>query len=140
MADIFVSYSSKDRQRIQPIVQALEAQGWSVWWDRAILPGSSFDRSIQEAISKASCVVVMWTSNSVDSQWVQTEAHEGLNRNILVPVLLDPVEVPLAFRRTQAADIIDWPRTHNSRTQFAMLLSGIAHALDADAVPSVSRR
>ncbi|MCZ6617561.1 MAG: TIR domain-containing protein [Gammaproteobacteria bacterium] len=140
MADIFVSYSSKDRQRIQPIVQALEGQGWSVWWDRAILPGSSFDRSIQDAISKASCVVVMWTSNSVNSEWVQTEAHEGLNRNILVPVLLDPVEVPLAFRRTQAADISDWPRTHNSRTEFAMLLSGIAHALDANGKTSTGTR
>ena len=41
--DIFLSYSSKDRGRIESLVQALEGQGWSVFWDRQhILPGEAF--------------------------------------------------------------------------------------------------
>ena len=34
MADIFVSYASDDRDRVQSLVEALEAEGWTVWWDR----------------------------------------------------------------------------------------------------------
>jgi hypothetical protein len=31
MADIFISYASEDRERIIPIVKALEGEGWSVF-------------------------------------------------------------------------------------------------------------
>jgi len=34
--DIFISYSSEDLERIQPIIQVLERRGWSVWWDEDI--------------------------------------------------------------------------------------------------------
>ena len=33
MADVFVSYSRIDKARVAPLVAAIEAQGWSVWWD-----------------------------------------------------------------------------------------------------------
>jgi len=59
MSDIFISYSSQDRGRIQPIVQALESKGWSVWWDREIPIGRTFDEVIEEAIDEAKCMVVI---------------------------------------------------------------------------------
>ena len=43
MSDIFISYSSKDRERIQPLVRTLEHLGFSVWWDRMIPMGKAFD-------------------------------------------------------------------------------------------------
>ena len=46
VADIFVSYSRQDRPRVAPLVAALEAQGWSVWWDPEIVGGQEFDRQI----------------------------------------------------------------------------------------------
>jgi adenylate cyclase len=39
VADIFVSYSRQDKALVAPLVAALEAEGWSVWWDPAITPG-----------------------------------------------------------------------------------------------------
>jgi hypothetical protein len=39
MADIFVSYSSKDRDRAKGVAMTLEQQGWSVWWDLQIPVG-----------------------------------------------------------------------------------------------------
>ena len=57
MADIFVSYASKDRDRIAPLVETFKAQGWSVWWDQHIVPGSSFDDMIEQAIAEAACVL-----------------------------------------------------------------------------------
>ena len=39
MADVFVSYSGSDKARVAPLVAALEAEGWSVWWDHIIEHG-----------------------------------------------------------------------------------------------------
>ncbi|MBK7904506.1 MAG: toll/interleukin-1 receptor domain-containing protein [Proteobacteria bacterium] len=46
MADIFVSYSRNDRSRVAALVAAIEAQGWTVWWDSAINTGQEFDSQI----------------------------------------------------------------------------------------------
>lgn len=107
MADVFVSYASQDRDRVAPIVDALQSAGWSVWWDRAISGGAAFDRAIEEAIDEARCIVVVWSAHSVESEWVRTEANEGLERRVLVPVAIDDSRPPLAFRRTQTLDFSD---------------------------------
>jgi adenylate cyclase len=104
MADIFLSYSRVDRARVLPLVEGLQARGWSVWWDRDIAPGRGFEEEIDREISAAECVLVVWSNNSVNSRWVRNEALEGLERNILVPVLLDDVRIPVAFRQSQAVD------------------------------------
>ncbi len=46
MADIFLSYASEDRERVQPLAEVLEGQGYSVWWDTRIGVATSFDREI----------------------------------------------------------------------------------------------
>ena len=61
MADIFISYAREDRQKAEQLAHALECQGWSVWWDRTIPTGKSFDKVTQEALDAAQCVVVLWS-------------------------------------------------------------------------------
>ena len=104
MIDVFVSYASQDRERVREIVQAIEAAGLSVWWDREIGAGTAFDREIEKAIDEAHCVVVVWSAHSVESEWVRTEANEGLGKGTLVPVAIEAVRPPLAFRRIQTID------------------------------------
>jgi TolB-like protein/Tfp pilus assembly protein PilF len=125
VADIFVSYASEDRTRVRPLVEALRARGWEVWWDRQIEPGTSYDRTIESEVSAASCVLVIWTNASVRSEWVQTEAMEGLNRRVLVPILMDDVEPPLAFRRTQTADLREWPASKDAADELDRLIASI---------------
>ena len=108
MNDVFISYANADRERVRPLVGVLQAQGWSVWWDREILPGESWDQVIESALTEARCVIVVWTQASVSSRWVRTEAEDARGRNILVPVLLDDVKIPLAFRQIQAANLVGW--------------------------------
>jgi len=103
--DVFVSYSSLDHERVRPIVENLKASGLNVWWDSRIAPGSGFDAEIQDALDKARCVLVIWSEHSVTSEWVITEASEGLDRGILVPVSIDGTRPPLAFRRRQTIAI-----------------------------------
>lgn len=108
MSDIFISYASEDRERARTLAEALAARGWSVWWDRKIPLGKSFDAVIEEALAEAKCVVVLWSGASVTSEWVRNEASEGRRRDILVPVFIEPVAAPLAFRLLNGANLSDW--------------------------------
>lgn len=106
MAEIFISYARGDRERAQALAGALGREGWSVWWDRDIPPGRTFDDVIEEALGAAKCVIVLWTRQSIRSEWVKAEASEAARRRILVPVLTDQVMPPLEFRRIQAASLL----------------------------------
>ena len=76
-ADIFVSYARSDRPSVQLIARALEASGRTVWWDREVLPGHEFETVIQTELDRASCVLVVWSSTSIASNWVRNEAALG---------------------------------------------------------------
>lgn len=105
MADVFVSYARSDRNRVAPLVAAIEARGWSVWWDPRITPGQEFDRLIDAEIRVARAVLVAWTPASVDSRWVRGEAREGADRGILVPVRFDRATLPIDFRAFHSIDV-----------------------------------
>ena len=127
MADIFISYSSEDRDRVIPIVNGLQKQGWSVWYDRTIPPGKTFDQVIEEAITAAKCIIVLWSKNSIKSEWVKEEATRGKRRQTLVPALIDPVEPPLGFGLIQAADLTNWKGepNHEGFLQLTEALAGL---------------
>jgi formylglycine-generating enzyme required for sulfatase activity len=131
MGEIFISYASADKERIQPLVKALERQGWPVWWDRKIPPGRSFDEVIEERLSAAACVVVVWTKSSVASSWVKNEAEEGRQRRVLVPVSLDEVKIPLAFRHIETARLADWQGQPEHPELELLLQSVTAHVGEA---------
>jgi len=105
MADVFVSYARSDKARVAPLVAAIEAQGWSVWWDPAITPGQEFDQQIESELKAAAAVLVVWTPHSVGSRWVRGEAREGADRGILVPVRFDSAELPIDVRALHTTDL-----------------------------------
>ena len=111
MSDIFISYANADRPRVGPLVEALEQRGWSVWWDRTILPGKTWDKAIEAALAESRCVVVLWSQDSIQSDWVKAEAEEARRRGTLIPALLDNVNIPLEFKRVETANLMDWPRS-----------------------------
>ena len=61
MADIFISYKREDEEeygRVKPIAQALEAEGYDVFYDVEIPPGSTWETVLQSKINAAKCVLV----------------------------------------------------------------------------------
>src|SRR5262245_26892395 len=124
MAQVFISYASVDRERVKGLAEAMQARGYTVWWDRQIAPGQTFDEVIEKALDEASCVVVLWSSTSVKSDWVKTEASEAAKRKVLVPAVIDKVTIPLEFRRIQAADLTQWDG-RNSNAEFEKFLAAI---------------
>src|SRR5512135_2625911 len=105
MADVFVSYSRTDKARVSALVAALEAQGWSVWWDPAITPGQEFDKQIASELARARAVLAVWTQDSVQSRWVRGEARDGADRGILVPVRFGNASLPIDFRAFHTIDL-----------------------------------
>jgi hypothetical protein len=99
MADVFISYARSDRERVAPLVAAIQAQGWTVWWDPEIDPGQEFDRLIAAELKAAAAVLVVWTPDSVTSRWVRGEAREGADRGILVPVRFEAASLPIDAAR-----------------------------------------
>lgn len=128
MADIFLSYSSKDKDRVQPLVRALEREGWTVWWDRKTRAGEVFDQLIEQELESSRGVVVVWSSHSVQSRWVRVEAEEGLGNAALFPVKIDPVKFPLAFRFHQAVDLVGW-EGDSTHPEFQHLVQSIEEGL-----------
>jgi adenylate cyclase len=108
MADVFVSYSRADKARVAPLVAAIEAKGWSVWWDPAIEAGQQFDDQIDAELQAASAVLVVWTPTSVASRWVRGEARDAAERGILVPVRFAEARLPIDVRAIQTTDLDKW--------------------------------
>jgi hypothetical protein len=108
VVDIFLSYSREDRDRARQIAEALAAEKFTVWWDHEIPTGRDFQQVIEERISDASCVVVLWSTTSVESRWVRSEASEGDERGILLPIKIEAVRLPLAFKLVQTEDFNGW--------------------------------
>ncbi len=123
-SQIFLSYASDDRELARTLSARLEQAGWTVWWDREIVAGDRFEYAIEHAIDHAICVVVIWTTASVASDWVRAEAMEGMDRKCLLPVVMQATKVPLGFRGLNSVNLIGWPTRHHE-DEFARLIQRI---------------
>lgn len=113
MTDIFLSYKREDHARATLIIAALRQSGWTVWWDEGLTPRQAWDATIEQEIAEAASVIVLWSPRSVVSDWVRTEAHYAQNHSKLVPVLIEPCTVPLAFMLRQSVDLTHWHGSPN---------------------------
>ncbi len=127
MADIFLSYARKDATRIRFLIDGLESEGWTVWWDAHIIPGSSFGHVIEQELTKSKCIVVVWSHRSTQSKWVRKEASFGRERETLVPVMIDNVRIPAAFKHIETASFKRWSKnsTNLEQTNFIKALREI---------------
>ncbi len=134
MADVFVSYARSDKARVAPLVAAIVAQGWSVWWDPEIDPGQEFDRLIAAELKAAAAVLVVWTPDSVMSRWVRGEAREGADRGILVPVRFEGANLPIDARALHTTDLDDWGEDPRS-PQVQEVLRAVGAIIKRDPAP-----
>ena len=149
MADVFVSYKAEDRRRVKPLVEALEADGYSVWWDEQIGGGSIWRHEIEAELNAAKCVIVAWSKRSVgpEGTFVHDEATRAQQRHVYVPVIIDKVHLPLGFGETQALPLVGWKGNRSDARYQSVLAAVRRNAGDAEAIsesrhsgPRVDRR
>ena len=132
MSDIFISYASEDRPEAEQLAHALESQRWSVWWDRSIPVGKSFATVIQEELNEAKCVAVIWSKNSVKSQWVHAEIKDAQENGTLFPLNIDGSKLPLPYNTMHTADFSSWSGDVKA-TVFQQLTTAIKGQIGAPA-------
>jgi tetratricopeptide (TPR) repeat protein len=148
--DIFVSYKAEDRARLVPLISALEAEGFSVWWDTHIGGGTHWREDIQEHLDAAKCVIVAWSRRSVGpgGDFVRDEATRARRRGAYLPVRIDTVEPPLGFGEVQAISLKAW-KGDRSDPRFQALAETVRRRIAGEDIanvrlprdrPGVSRR
>jgi len=108
MADVFLSYGRSTRPRVEQISEAMEAGGYSLWWDKALNASDDYAMVIEEQIDAARCVVVAWSGQARQSLWVRAEANEALDKGKLVQINLDACRLPLPFTMLHFLDFRPW--------------------------------
>jgi hypothetical protein len=128
--DIFISYTHEDSATAKRLAEELSSRGWSVFWDRVLLPGATWRTQIQSALTSARVVLVMWSEKAVNSRWVEIEADHAFQREAYVPVTIDSAPLPLGLSHVQVADLRPW-HADAAHSIPDVLISALSHRLGA---------
>ena len=95
-AEVFISYSSLDRDRVMPAVESLRGNGITVWVDEGNIHAADlWSEQIVQAIADCRVMVVMLSQNSTDSHNVVKEVMlASEQKKALLPVYLEPADIP----------------------------------------------
>lgn len=152
MANIFVSYKAEDRPRVLPLVKALEAEGFSLWWDMHIEGAEDWREQIQKELDAAQCVIVAWSKLAVgpSGRFVRDEATRAQRLGTYLPIRIDDVDLPLGFGEVQAFDLVHWKGNANdprfrqlvdrARRDIAGKGSGVVPSSSTTSARTASRR
>jgi TIR domain len=112
MPNVFLSHSRADKPLARRIAVDLSMSGIKVWFDEwKIKVGHSITQCIERGLDDADFVIVLLTSHSVSSGWVQKEwrsriGDEASSHGIyILPVLAEDCEIPRLLKDKKYADI-----------------------------------
>jgi hypothetical protein len=106
--DIFISYKREERALTEHVANALREEGYVSVTDLNIQKAESFSDAIDAMIQSARLVIVLWTKESAQSDWVRKEAEEAWRLKKYFGVMIEklPLEdLPLAVRHSNYLDI-----------------------------------
>jgi hypothetical protein len=124
MADVFISYSKARADLTQALSQDLEAKGLSVWWDAEMIAGGSFRQQIQEELKSCKAAIVIWTPQSVGSDYVLSEAERARTAGKLIQLRtadVDPADLPTPFDTSHVALVEDRAATYGALARLGVL-------------------
>jgi len=129
--DVFISYKAEDRKRLVPLVEALEAEGFSLWWDQHIGGGTNWREEIETHLDAARVVLVVWSKLTIgpEGRFVRDEAGQAQEAGHYLPITIDNVRPPLGFREVQALDLSSWWGKRDD-PRFKVLADTIRHRLE----------
>ena len=108
MSEVFISYARSTEPEAKLIDEALCALGYEVWRDDKLPSHRVFAEVLDERLTAAKAVLVMWSADAVKSDWVQSEADRGRRDRKLVQLTLDGARLPMPFDRIHCADLAGW--------------------------------
>ncbi len=115
MTDVFLSYKREDEALASELVSRIRTTGIGVWWDRDIPPGAPWEKTIEDQLSSAEIVIVIWTKFSIESENVRAEARRGKSIDRLIQIIADDCEPPLFFSEQQTLRLYDRGKIDDDR-------------------------
>lgn len=95
---IFVSYSHADSEMVYPIIERINAEGYRVWYDDGIAPGSEWPENIADHLNRCETVIFFASPNSVASDNCKREVNFALSRKKnFFTISLVPTELSLGL-------------------------------------------
>lgn len=109
LPDVFIAFATANRDRARLVKTRLEEKyGYRVWWHEDIQCGSEWHSELDRVVGEAACIVVLWSAESLRSDWVRHEASQAIALRRYVPAKIAAIEIPRPFDPIQAADLSDW--------------------------------
>ncbi len=131
---VFVSYSHKDSRFVDKLIDDLVFANISVTYDKWLLNiGYSIIYKISEYVSEANKIIVVLSSNSIESNWVKKELAIAMTSEInvkavkVIPIVLDNCEIPAIIADKLYADFRNNNRYFNSLRQ---IISSVKETID----------
>ena len=92
---IFISYAHKNGNSVFPIIERLQSQGYRVWYDEGIDPGTEWDENIATHVKKCGYFLAFITPQYIASDNCKDELNyaRDLNKERVL-VYLEPTELP----------------------------------------------
>lgn len=138
--DIFISYSSRDREAVSAYVQALKNAGYKVWFDcDGLYGGAEFSEVIARAIDASRLFVFFSSKDSNVSVWTAGEVALAVeNHKSILPVRLDDSEYNVRYKLMLVH--LHYIECMGAKTPVATqrLLSAVAIMLAGGSVPPPS--
>ncbi|MEZ5955786.1 MAG: toll/interleukin-1 receptor domain-containing protein [Hyphomonadaceae bacterium] len=126
MADVFISCSRLDRDRVTHIAERLSSLGYSVWWDNR--EGQArFDEVVRQH-ADARAIVTVWSDNARNASSVIAQSAQALDDEKLLQMRIDDVRLPAPFDDLKIAEL------HSGKSEWGMLEAALA-GLVRDARP-----
>jgi len=137
MSEIFISYARSTEAQAKRIAEALRSLGYGVWRDDQIPAHEAFGRFLEERLAAAKVVLVLWSNEAAQSEWVRSEASRARAMGKLVQLTLDGSPLPMPFDQIQCADLAGWTGDSNAAgwrkivASIADLIGGPARTAEA---------
>jgi len=111
MSDVFISYARSTEAHAERMTEALRALGFEVWRDDQLPAHLAYADVIEARLHQAKAVVVIWSADALQSEWVRSEADRARNLHKLVQLTVDGTRLPMPFDQIQCADLAGWDGT-----------------------------
>ena len=133
MSHVFISYASEQRDQAELLSDKLADQGYTVWWDRGLIPGDRYEQSLKEQIDAAYAVIAIWSDKSLNSDWCLSEIRRAHRAEKLIPVMVDNFDsenIPMPYDGVHAVPISDFSSVFSALENFSSGIKEVTYPDD----------
>lgn len=89
--DIFISYSTRDKEKVLRTVRELREKGYRIWMDEeGISSGEQFKRAIVDGLQNSKMMLFFSSLHSNKSEWTEKEiGYADRHKKRIIPIKLD---------------------------------------------------